>query len=138
MFADVIELYNLGLEWLKGLVDRHGINCGWSAVGKYHAAATGDGERRLHDNLAHYRAWGIPYREFDQAELHRQLGTLYYRYGYHSDNNVFVQPAALVRGSHRLCRRTFMCGKTSRLYHCSAASLSRSSPPLVRSGLIVS
>ena len=93
-----IELYNVGLEWLKGLVDQHGIDCGWSKVGKYHAAATSDGERRLRDNLAHYQAWGVPYREFDQAALHRQLGTRYYRYGYHSDNNVFVQPAAFVRG----------------------------------------
>ncbi len=93
-----IRLYNLGLEWLKSLVDRYGIDCGWSPVGKYHAAATSDGERRLHDALHHYREWGVPYREFDQSALQYALGTRYYRYGYHSDNNIFVQPAAFVRG----------------------------------------
>lgn len=93
-----IRLYNLGLTWLKSLVDSYGIDCGWSEVGKYHAAATTDGERRLRDNLHHYREWGVAYREFDGAALSRDLGTSYYRYGYHSDNNVFVQPAAFVRG----------------------------------------
>lgn len=93
-----IRLYSLGLDWLKSLVDGHGIDCGWSHVGKYHAAATVDGERRLHEALRQYREWGVVYREFDQAALRHDLGTDYYRYGYHSDNNVFVQPAAFVRG----------------------------------------
>lgn len=93
-----IKLYDKGLVWLKSLVDEYGIDCGWSPVGKYHAAATPDGERRLKKTLAHYQDWGVQYREFDQDALQEDLGTQYYRYGYHSDNNVFVQPAALVRG----------------------------------------
>ena len=93
-----IALYNTGLEWLKTLVDRYGIDCGWNPVGKYHAAATPDGEASLRGALAHYREWGVEYRELAAEELRQQLGTDYYRYGYHSDNNIFVQPAALVRG----------------------------------------
>ena len=30
--------------------------------------------------------------------MREQLGTDYYQFGYHSMNNVFVQPAALIRG----------------------------------------
>ncbi|HLV28993.1 MAG TPA: FAD-dependent oxidoreductase [Burkholderiaceae bacterium] len=93
-----IRLYDMGLVWLKALIDQHGIDCGWNPVGKYHAAATSDGERRLQATLRQYREWGVAYREFDQDALERALGTRYYRYGYHSNNNVFVQPAALVRG----------------------------------------
>lgn len=93
-----IRLYNQGLTWLKGLVDTHGIQCGWSEVGKYHAAATADGERRLHAALKDYQEWGVAYRELDHDALQADLGTRYYRYGYHSDSNVFVQPAAFVRG----------------------------------------
>lgn len=93
-----IALYDAGLAWMKSLVDRHGIDCGWSPAGKYHAAATPEGEASLRGTLHQYREWGVDYRELDAGELRQQLGTSYYRYGYHSHNNVFVQPAALVRG----------------------------------------
>ncbi|WP_150666993.1 NAD(P)/FAD-dependent oxidoreductase [Pandoraea anhela] len=93
-----IRLYDLGLTWLHDLVTTHGIDCGWNPVGKYHAAATPDGEQRLRETLAQYREWGVTYRELARDALHSEIGTRYYGYGYHSDNNVFVQPAALVRG----------------------------------------
>lgn len=93
-----IALYDTGLAWMKSLIDEHGIDCGWNPVGKYHAAATPEGEASLRATLQQYRQWGVDYRELGADELRAQLGTGYYRYGYHSENNVFVQPAALVRG----------------------------------------
>ncbi len=93
-----IKLYNTGIDWLKSLVDQHGIDCGWNPVGKYHAAATPDGEKRLRETLGQYEQWGVAYRELGADQLQAALGTRYYHYGYHSHNNIFVQPAALVRG----------------------------------------
>jgi glycine/D-amino acid oxidase-like deaminating enzyme len=93
-----IHLYNIGLDWLGQIVRDHRIECGWNPAGKYHAAATAEGERRLLATLEQYRQWGVSYRELDRTDLASELGTAYYRYGYHSANNVFVQPAALVRG----------------------------------------
>lgn len=93
-----IALYNTGLKWLKSLIDQHRIDCGWNPVGKYHAAATSDGEKNLRSTLNQYREWGVEYSELGQSELEQRLGTSYYRYGYHSQNNIFVQPAALIRG----------------------------------------
>ncbi|QBC31935.1 FAD-binding oxidoreductase [Pandoraea sp. XY-2] len=93
-----IRLYDIGLRWLHELVTTHGIDCDWNPVGKYHAAATPDGEQRLRATLAQYREWGVTYRELSRDALQSEIGTDYYGYGYHSENNVFVQPAALVRG----------------------------------------
>lgn len=93
-----IALYDAGLVWLKSLIDRHRIDCGWNPTGKYHAAATADGERNLRDVLRQYDQWGVAYSELDREQLAHRLGTSYYRYGYHSHNNVFVQPATLIRG----------------------------------------
>lgn len=93
-----IALYNTGLDWLKSLIDRYQIDCDWNPIGKYHAAATPDGEKRLKEALNHYQDWGVPYRELKKDALEHQLGTAHYQYGYHSDNNIFVQPAAMVRG----------------------------------------
>jgi glycine/D-amino acid oxidase-like deaminating enzyme len=93
-----IRLYNIGLQWLHDIVLKHNIQCDWNPAGKYHAAATNEGERSLLTTLAQYREWGVSYRELDRSALQAELGTSYYRYGYHSMNNVFVQPAALIRG----------------------------------------
>ncbi|MCW5233947.1 NAD(P)/FAD-dependent oxidoreductase [Verminephrobacter eiseniae] len=93
-----IRLYDMGLQWLHGIVTQQAIECGWSPAGKFHAAATKDGERSLRATLAQYRQWGVGYRELDADALHDAFGTAYYRYGYHSAHSVFVQPAALSRG----------------------------------------
>ncbi|CAG9173775.1 NAD(P)/FAD-dependent oxidoreductase [Cupriavidus pampae] len=93
-----IRMYEAGLRWLEGLVREHGIDCGWNPVGKFHAAASEAGVKNLQAVLQQYRDWGIAYTEYDRAGLAARLGTDYYQYGYHSPNNVFVQPAALIRG----------------------------------------
>lgn len=93
-----IALYQEGLDWLQALTTTHHIDCGWNPVGKYHAAATDDGVKSLKKALEHYQSWGISYTELNQETLQEKLGTAYYKYGYHSFNNVFVQPAALIRG----------------------------------------
>jgi len=93
-----IALYNGGLKWLKSLIDEHQIDCGWNPIGKYHAAATTEGEKALRESLPHYREWEVGFRELSADDLAQRLGTRYYRYGYHNENNVFVQPAALVAG----------------------------------------
>jgi glycine/D-amino acid oxidase-like deaminating enzyme len=93
-----IRMYDAGLKWLEQLVREHGIDCGWNPAGKFHAAASDDGARNLRSTLEQYRDWGVPFTEYDGDALRAKLGTDYYRFGYHSPNNVFVQPAALIRG----------------------------------------
>jgi len=93
-----IAMFQAGLDWLGELIVQGGIACGWDVAGKYHAAATRAGEQRLRSALGQYSAWGVAYDELNRDALQEQLGTRYYRYGYHSMSNVFVQPAALIRG----------------------------------------
>jgi len=93
-----IRMYDEGIDWLKHLVQSNDIDCGWNPVGKFHAAATDDGITNLKATLQQYREWGVPYTELDSSTLSKRLGTRYYRYGYHSEHNVFVQPARLIRG----------------------------------------
>jgi Glycine/D-amino acid oxidases (deaminating) len=93
-----ISMFRSAIQWLAEIVEQNRIDCGWDVAGKFHAAATPDGERRLRAALKEYRDWGVTYTEFDRDGLHEELGTNYYRFGYHSMNNVFVQPAALIRG----------------------------------------
>lgn len=93
-----ISIYDAGLSWLHNLVQQHSIECGWKSIGKYHGAATQGGEEQLKRSLDDLRAWNIPIKEMSREELQEKTGTSYYKYGYHTANNVFVQPAALIRG----------------------------------------
>lgn len=93
-----LDIYAAGMTWLEDLVRDLGIRCGWNASDKYYAAATPDGERALAAMMGKYRGWGIDHRKLDAGELRERAGTSYYRSGFSSGQNVFVQPAAFVRG----------------------------------------
>ena len=93
-----IRIYNAGLAWLKGIVDGGAIQCDWDDVGKYHAAATDEGVASINSLAANYRECGVACQEIERAEFARRVGSSYYKYALHTGNNVFVQPAALVRG----------------------------------------
>lgn len=96
--ARQLRMFAMGLAWLGDIVSRHAIDCHWHPAGKYHGAASKVGVGNLRSALDTYRRWGIPCAELDAGELRRRLGTGYYRYGFIAHNNVFVQPAALIRG----------------------------------------
>ena len=93
-----IRVYDSGLRWLKGLVDQHQIDCGWNPQGKYHGAATAEGAISLQNTARQYDKWGVEYQEISQAQLTERLGTQYYRFAIQTNSNVFIQPAALIRG----------------------------------------
>lgn len=93
-----IRVYDSGLRWLKGLVDQYHIDCGWNPQGKYHGAATAEGALSLQNTASQYDKWGVEYQEISQAQLSERLGTRYYRFAIQTNSNVFIQPAALVRG----------------------------------------
>ena len=93
-----LDLYERGLAELGALVYRHRIECGWNPSPKLHAAATADGERRLKAALRSYAKWQIDYEECDRSQIRQATGSDHYRYGFRTGRNVFIQPAALVRG----------------------------------------
>lgn len=93
-----IRVYQSGISWLQSIVESNHIDCGWMPLGKYHGAATVKGEASLKAMLAQYQDWGVHCRALSQDELTHHIGTDYYRYALQTQNNVFVQPAALVRG----------------------------------------
>lgn len=93
-----IAILNAGKDWLKSLVDEHNIDCDWSDIGKFHGAATLKGERALRELATDLKAWGVQTKLLSKEEMAHRIGSPYYRLGLHSDTNVLVQPAALIRG----------------------------------------
>lgn len=92
------DIFAEGMERFAGMVRDLGIACGWNPADKYYAAATGTGEAVLERNMANYVRWGVGFTRMDREALRGRIGTGYYRSGFASGENVYVQPAALVRG----------------------------------------
>ena len=94
-----IRLARAGLDILRHLVSTHGIDCGWDETGpRFEAAATEKGLVEIAARRTARQRWGLAGRLVEQAELSRLTGTSYYRRAYSPEINVFVQPAALIRG----------------------------------------
>ncbi|AEY01356.1 FAD dependent oxidoreductase [Oceanimonas sp. GK1] len=94
----LLGLNRAAIAQLQGLVERHGIDCQWSAVGKYQGAV---GERGI-AFLEHFehlmKDLGEPYHWVDKAELGKVLGTGFYSQAIFTPGCYLMQPAALVRG----------------------------------------
>lgn len=94
-----MRIYKAGADWLHGLVTKHDIACDWDESSpRFSAAATESGAQSLKAMAQRYEAWGIACRTLSRDDLLDRLGTPYYQFGYHTPYNVFVQPAALIRG----------------------------------------
>lgn len=93
-----IRLSRLAIGELRGLVERHGIDCAWDGKGWLHVAAFEPAER----SLAMLGAWldglGEPCERLDATAMRALTGTSYYRAGVRLPGSVLVQPAALIRG----------------------------------------
>lgn len=96
-----IRLNRSAIEFLRGIVQRHGIDCDWREQGKLHGAVEERGIKALKEFSHCLTALGEPFTELDAADMKRITGTSFYRAGMHAPGCVLVQPAALVRGLAR-------------------------------------
>ena len=83
---------------LKQIIEDHQIDCDFHTSGRIRAAATPEGAHTLRQIQHAFEATGHPAQTLDQSELHKLIGTSYYKFGFQTDTGHLVQPAALIRG----------------------------------------
>jgi glycine/D-amino acid oxidase-like deaminating enzyme len=122
-----IRLSRAAIAALEAAVRKHGIDCGWTRPGKYHAASSRKGRALVLEPFAReLEALGEPYRWLDREALGREIGTAYFHSALHTPGCVLVNPAALVRGlaaalpenvtlHERTPARSFANGRTIRV-----------------------
>lgn len=94
----LLSLNRAAIAQLQNLVERHNIECQWSAAGKYQGAVGARGEEHL-DHFEHLmKDLGEPYRWVEKEELQKVLGTDFYSRAIFTPGSYLMQPAALVRG----------------------------------------
>lgn len=87
-----------GISYLRDGVERHSIDCDWSAEGKTHAAVTPRGENCLKTFADALDRIGEKYEWYDAAQMSDLVGTSYYTRGLHTPGTILLQPAAMLRG----------------------------------------
>ena len=92
-----IAMYQAGLDWLAQLSQQGGFDCGWDLAGKYHAAAT-EGQPEPARIAGAVSRLGRGVHRAGPRRDARAAGHGLLPVRLHSMNNVFVQPAALIRG----------------------------------------
>lgn len=94
----LLSLNRSAVAQLQGVVERHGIECQWTAAGKYQGAIGDRGEAHLNHFEHLMKNLGEPYRWVEKEELSKILGTDYYSRAIFTPGSYLMQPAALVRG----------------------------------------
>ena len=94
----LLSLNRAAISQLQGLVEKHNIECQWSAAGKYQGAIGERGEAHLNHFEHLMKDLGEPFRWVEKEELKKVLGTEYYSRAIFTSGSYLMQPAALVRG----------------------------------------
>ena len=94
-----IRLSRAAIDHLDTCVAQHGIDCGYTHRGKYHAAVTELGRTKILEPFARtLEALGEPYRWLDAAELRKTLGMSYHSVALYTPGGRLFNPAGLTKG----------------------------------------
>lgn len=85
-------------DWLMQIVQENAIDCDLRQAGSIRGAATELGEASLRSVLEVARANNIAHTVLTRDDIHRRIGSAYYRFGIYMHDTWLLQPAALVRG----------------------------------------
>jgi glycine/D-amino acid oxidase-like deaminating enzyme len=94
-----LRLARAGINYHRQQIERHGIACDWSPVGKYHAAVSEQGVKEvLEPTVKELDRLGEPYTWYDKAALREKLGSPHFTAAVYTPGTVLLNPAALTRG----------------------------------------
>ena len=94
-----IRLSRAAIDYLDACVTRHGIDCAYTRRGKYHAAVTELGHRKILEPFARtLETLGEPYRWLDAAALKKEIGTPYHSSALHTPGGRLFNPAGMTKG----------------------------------------
>lgn len=94
----IIRLNRTAIDYLERQIDTFGIDCQWSAAGKYQAAVGKRGELFLKQYEALLRNSDEPFERLNANQMRDICGTDYYSAAIYTPGGMLMQPAALMRG----------------------------------------
>ena len=90
-----------GIAYIREAVEESGVDCDWSPEGKYHAAASANGEACLASFAAALDRLNKDYRWVDASEIRDLTGSRHYTKALFTPGTVLLQPAKYLRNAMR-------------------------------------
>ncbi|HEJ1088123.1 TPA: FAD-binding oxidoreductase [Serratia marcescens] len=94
----ILQLNTLGQNYLRAIVQEHGIECQMSESGKYQAAVGEQGVAILEAYRRGLEKIGRETQMITGEELPDHIGTRYYKQALYIPGTILLQPSALVKG----------------------------------------
>lgn len=94
----ILKLNTLGQNYLRAIVQEHGIECQMSESGKYQAAVGEQGVAILEAYRKGLQKIGRESQMIAGEELPEHIGTRYYHQALYIPGTILLQPSALVKG----------------------------------------
>lgn len=94
-----MRLARTAIDQLQAAVKTHGINCDWSADGRYHAAVSARGVSEVLEPYAkELEALGEPFEWIDRDQIRQRIGSDHFTAAVFTPGGALMNPAALTRG----------------------------------------
>ncbi len=94
-----MRLARTAIDQLQTAVKTHGINCDWSADGRYHAAVSARGVSEVLEPYAkELEALGEPFEWIDRDQIRQRIGSDHFTAAVFTPGGALMNPAALTRG----------------------------------------
>jgi glycine/D-amino acid oxidase-like deaminating enzyme len=94
-----MRLARMAIAELDQTIESQGIDCQWSRNGKYHAAVSPRGLKRVLEPFAReLDALGEPYEWVDRSDLVSAIGSTHFTAAIYTPGGALLNPAALTRG----------------------------------------
>lgn len=94
----ILKLNTLGQNYLRAIVQAHGIECQMSEAGKYQAAVSEQGIAILEAYRSGLAKIGRETEMIAGKDLPDHIGTAYYKQALYIPGTILLQPSALVKG----------------------------------------
>jgi glycine/D-amino acid oxidase-like deaminating enzyme len=94
-----LRLAKMAVASLDSTIKTQGIDCEWSADGKYHTAVSRRGVKEVLEPIAkELEALGEPYEWIEKPDLVRDIGSTHFTAAIYTPGGALLNPAALTRG----------------------------------------
>jgi len=93
-----VKMYVAALDKMRKIIKDNNLPVDWDEAGKYLASYEPKTYKHLDDDAKELDLMGIPYKFYEGEELHKKLGTSYYKKAIFNPGTVLVNPADVLRG----------------------------------------
>ena len=92
-----VDIYDLGIKFVKRFIKEHQVDCDWNECGKYFASSKKNDVEILSKFSKILDKLSLEHQILNNEQLTNRLGTNFYNVGLHTKGGILLHPGKLVR-----------------------------------------